>query len=60
MVIYVLSITSIPYLSVEALVVSIGDVRDITLPENAVELTASIDSQTETGILIFVYCASRN
>ncbi|XP_017314573.1 dyslexia-associated protein KIAA0319 [Ictalurus punctatus] len=35
-------------LSVEALVVSIGDVRDITLPENAVELTASIDSQTET------------
>ncbi|KAF4087926.1 hypothetical protein AMELA_G00077080 [Ameiurus melas] len=36
-------------LSVEALVVSIGDVGDITLPENAVELTASIDSQTETG-----------
>ncbi|XP_060725815.1 dyslexia-associated protein KIAA0319 [Tachysurus vachellii] len=34
-------------LPVEALVVSIGDVDDITLPKNAVELTASVDSQTE-------------
>lgn len=47
------------YLSVEALVVSVGDVGDITLPENAVVLTASVDTQTETGILIFVYGPSR-
>ncbi|XP_058252466.1 dyslexia-associated protein KIAA0319 isoform X2 [Hemibagrus wyckioides] len=32
----------------EALVVSIEDVDDITLPKNAVELTASVDSYTET------------
>ncbi|KAF5905715.1 dyslexia-associated protein, partial [Clarias magur] len=31
----------------EALVVSVGDVGDITLPENAVHLTASVDPQTE-------------
>lgn len=48
------------YLSVEALVVSVGDVGDITLPENAVVLTASVNTQTETGILIFVYGPSRN
>ncbi|XP_046702970.1 dyslexia-associated protein KIAA0319 isoform X2 [Silurus meridionalis] len=35
-------------LPAEALVVSIGDVADIILPENTVELTASVDSHTET------------
>lgn len=52
--------TSILYLSVEALVVSIGEVDEITLPENAIELTASVHSQTEPGILIFISFPSRN
>lgn len=38
---------------------SIGDVDDITLPENSVEITASVDS-TETGILKYVSCPNRN
>lgn len=42
------------YVSVEVLGVSIEDAGDITLPENAMELTATVDSQTETGILTFV------
>lgn len=39
---------------------SIEDVDDIMLPKNAVELTASVDSHTESGILTFVFCSSRN
>lgn len=48
------------FFSVKALVVSIEDVGEITLPENAVELTASVNSQTVTGTTIFVSCPSRN